>query len=680
MQNGREEPRQARNLKTNPRILRRAKISLVHINNRYYNMIYCKCKIIFEFREEKIMKKKLLLLTVLVMILACLLAVSVSAEVTTYDDAPANEKLTASISDVVVFDDGFTCPSVYIFKSTDTVAAGDHTGKNGLQSSVDFSYINGKTGKAYDVSKIVELDIPEGITTLSGYGFTRLEIERISIPKTVTSIGGCCFEKCLALEECVFEHTAESSLTSLPSWVFQGCTSLKAFCFPECITAINAEYEFSGCTNLTAVYLPKNLTAYNTPGNDQKSAFWSCKKMYFVSEPFTYDNIPEKPAIYYMPSGLTSVSGELFKKCENLNETLVFPVGLTAITNSYSFTTDSSTVKNVVFLGDMTSLNTSNWKLADGAKILFANANDTDSSSLSSLSGSHTKIYCASETDLSKHVAEKTSIIDATCITDQFVTSYCFCGKLIKNEAVADTATGVHIWETNDCTVSVQCKTCTEMSDANADHNITRTLEYANGFGKNGVYNCICENAEYCTVIEGYALNETKNPIITFKGYSVPEKETKLAINVGYEIDYTLLNEYEKLTGEEVKLSLFMVNSQTKDNEQNKVNISAIFKNEALDFADGVKGFCVQVNKSSYNSISLTIKGFDKGENYDGSYYALKLISAIVVQTTKDAAVTSTHYVQATLDTTDKITLDNFDFVIITASAVYKDPIPTTQE
>jgi len=121
---------------------------------------------------------------------------------------------------------------------------------------------------------------------------------------------------------------------------------------------------------------------------------------------------------------------------------------------------------------------------------------------------------------------------------------------------------------------------------------------------------------------------------------------------------------------------LFIVNSQTKDNEQNKVNISAIFKNDALDFADGVNGFCVQVNKSSYNSISLTIKGFDKGENYDGSYYALRLISAIVVQTTKDA-VTSTHYVQATLDTTDKITLDNVDFVIITASAVYKDPIPT---
>ena len=296
------------------------------------------------------MKKRLLLLTVLVIALVCLLAIGASAEVTTYDDAPAREKFTVSTSDVVVFDDGFTCPSAYIFKDSDSIYAGDHTGKNGLQSSVDFSYINGKTNETYDVSRIVELDIPEGIKTLGGYAFTRLGIKRVSIPKTATTIGNCCFEKCKSLEECVFEHTSESGLESLPAWIFQECIALKAFCFPECITKISSEYEFSGCTSLTAVYLPKGLTAYNTPGNDQKSVFWNCEKMYFVNEPFTYDNVPQKPSIYYMPSGLTSVSGEMFNQCKNLNETIVFPVGVTQLTNGWAFSANSSTVKNGIIL------------------------------------------------------------------------------------------------------------------------------------------------------------------------------------------------------------------------------------------------------------------------------------------------------------------------------------------
>ena len=69
----------------------------------------------------------------------------------------------------------------------------------------------------------------------------------------------------------------------------------------------------------------------------------------------------------------------------------VYPVGITKLENQWAFTTDSSTVKNEVFLGDMTALNTSSWKLADDAKIIFANANHIDSNSLTSLSGSHTK-------------------------------------------------------------------------------------------------------------------------------------------------------------------------------------------------------------------------------------------------------------------------------------------------
>ena len=471
--------------------------------------------------------KKNFLITVMLAMLVFIFAMSASAEVVTYDDAPVKDKLTVSTNDVVVFDDNFTCPSAYIFKNTDIVNAGNHTGIDGLKDSVDFSYINGKTGQAYDVSRIVELDIPEGIKELKGYGFTRLAIKRISIPKTVTTIGGCCFEKCKALEECVFEHTAESELQSLPSWIFQECINLKAFCFPECITMINAEYEFSGCTNLTAVYLPKKLTKYNTPGNDQKSVFWKCEKMYFVNEPFTYDNIPQKPAIYYMPSGLTSVSGEMFKQCKNLNETIVFPVGVTALTNGWAFSADSSTVKNVVFLGDMTALNTSSWKLADGGKIVFANANDVDSSSLSSLSGGHTKIYCASEKDLSKHVAKITSTTDATCLENKKVTSICFCGANMGTLDIEGTALG-HEFDIADGAKAL-------------------SVRYEN-YVENGFITTECARCK-----EETNEQQALNPIISkIKGYATSEDGKE--ITFGYDIDKDALAYYNELADSALEL------------------------------------------------------------------------------------------------------------------------------
>jgi hypothetical protein len=234
----------------------------------------------------------------------------------------------------------------------------------------------------------------------------------------------------------------------------------------------------------------------------------------------------------------------------------------------------------------------------------------------------------------------------------------------------------------NDCTKDQAClRSCGFAIVSNfkeTGHNVVESLVYAGGFGKAGVYSCICKNAEYCTVIEGYVKDEETDPIITFKGYSIPETTPNvLAINVGYQIVPELLEKYERITGETVEISLFAVNSQMSVGE-GKVNISAIFNDNELNFAEGVKGFCVALKNPNYRSLSLTIRGFDKGNNYDGSYYTLRLLSAIAIQTTKDD-VTNVHYVQAGLSASETMTLHSFDFVIITASAVYRDPIPENQ-
>ena len=103
------------------------------------------------------MKKKLLLITCLIVAICAIFAISASADevkiknidgeeitVTFYDDAPVKSTFVNSTNDYVIFDDGFACPSTYIFKDQSFIDKGDHTGKNGLEGALDFSFINQK--------------------------------------------------------------------------------------------------------------------------------------------------------------------------------------------------------------------------------------------------------------------------------------------------------------------------------------------------------------------------------------------------------------------------------------------------------------------------------------------------------------------------------------------------------
>ena len=161
-----------------------------------------------------------------------------------------------------------------------------------------------------------------------------------------------------------------------------------------------------------------------------------------------------------------------------------------------------------------------------------------------------------------------------------------------------------------------------------------------------------------------------KDAIITFKGYSNPETEAYLGINVGYSVNTVLLDEYIEVTGESVTIGLFMVNSD--------INVADIIDGKTLELADGAKGFSVKVVNLNYSSISIEVRGFSKTGATEGSlgnYYTLKLVSAVVVTTTK-GETTSTHFVQAGVDGTEleTKTFNGFDFYLITADAVYGTP------
>ena len=113
------------------------------------------------------------------------------------------------------------------------------------------------------------------------------------------------------------------------SYLFDGCSALKAFSIPEGVTALPMRM-FRNCTSLTAVYLPSTLTAINSGDNDA-STFKKCTSMYFVKDAFTYktiSEIPQEPEVYFFPNSITTVDGEIFDGAR-VNNIVVFGTNVT---------------------------------------------------------------------------------------------------------------------------------------------------------------------------------------------------------------------------------------------------------------------------------------------------------------------------------------------------------------
>ena len=487
------------------------------------------------------MKKKFLLALTLVFVLTCLFVISVNAEVVIYDDAPAKNNIQIREDDIVVFDDGFTTLSAYVTK--------DDTHLAGWLGFFDFSFVNSKTGKSYTNANVVEYDIPQGIKSTNAYAMTKCPaLRRVSIPDSVTSLGGCLFERTETLEECVFEHNENSGLKEIPTWIFGYCTSLKAICFPDCVEKITGNTQFASCNELTAIYLPKNLK--RTEGTSQTGAtFGMLAKAYFVNEPFTYDNIPAKPTVYYFPENYSYLGGEAFDSCKNLNEVLVFTADNIGV-DQYAFeavaTDGSSKRPTIVFLGDVTSLNTKGWTVD---AIYCANKNDVDATSIN-LTNNSSKVYYCNAQGNTNHLAERTVDEEAKCEIDAGKVTYCFCGHIISKDAIEGTA-------------------------------LSHDYDYVNGNGtlvsityadlsKDGTKTVTCG---LCGVNNDSIIADK---VFTYKGYST---NSKGAMCMGYFINQASLNEYEALYGEVEYGFVAAANNDTPldengEKEENTVKVS----------------------------------------------------------------------------------------------------------
>ena len=104
---------------------------------------------------------------------------------------------------------------------------------------------------------LVEITIPDGVTSIGSYAFSGCtSLKEITIPNSVTSIGGSAFNGCTSLKEI----TIPDGVTSIGGYTFSGCTSLEEITIPNNVTSIRS-YVFSGCTSLKEITIPGSVTS-----------------------------------------------------------------------------------------------------------------------------------------------------------------------------------------------------------------------------------------------------------------------------------------------------------------------------------------------------------------------------------------------------------------------------------
>ena len=533
------------------------------------------------------MKKKIFLMLAVMSMLVCIFAISVSAAtvkydgkeytVTTYDDVVEKTNINVNnTSDVVIFADGFCCPTAYVFK--DQNYAGSKNVGDG-RYAFDFSYINAKTEKTYEFADIRKLDIPQGVTKLAQRAFQNITtLVEVSIPSSVTTMEFSIFEGSTGLKRCTFEHSENDGLTYLGDWMFSNCTNLEALSIPDCVTKIEGRCFIRECTNLTAMYLSKNLVSFPYTGsNSNEAPFNNNTKMYLVNESFTYDSIPAKPEVYYFPSGLSSenMTGCYFRCCSNLNKVLVFGTGVTSMPCNHYF--EAAGNETVVFLGDMTTVSaTSNWPWST-KNIYFANENDKSAADLETLniSSSKQRSFFCHAADNTTHLSDPRKAVitkEPNCVDNAWENTYCFCGAYMGEVEIENSNNGGKHDLENATVVNISYDKLTSAG--------TKVLK--------------CPKCGDDSVAGGEA-----PALFICLGYSAPENGNG-GIVMGFTVNNVAIAEYVEITGKTLKYGVFVAS-------QDRLGDNDVFGEDGTT-AEGVIN--AEIKNHKFTAFELKIVGF----------------------------------------------------------------------
>ena len=167
------------------------------------------------------------------------------------------------------------------------------------------------------------------------------ELTSITIPNSVTSIGGSAFTGCTSLKSIVVESDNSvydsrsncnaiietdtntlilgckntiipNSVTSIGGYAFRDCRGLTSITIPDSVTSIG-EGAFNSCTGLTNIIIPDSVTSIGA------GAFGSCSGLTSIT----------------IPNSVTSIDSVTFEDCSSLTS-ITIPNSVTSI-GAYAF-------------------------------------------------------------------------------------------------------------------------------------------------------------------------------------------------------------------------------------------------------------------------------------------------------------------------------------------------------
>ena len=139
-----------------------------------------------------------------------------------------------------------------------------------LSADGTYAMVLGYNGSAKKII-IADTYMDSPVTTIYERAFYESDIERVTIPDSVTSIGSSAFEDCTSLTSV----TIPDSVTSIGEGAFQYCTGLTSVTIPDSVTSIG-EGAFAGCTGLTSVTIPDSVTSIGS------GAFLGCNSALYT--------------------------------------------------------------------------------------------------------------------------------------------------------------------------------------------------------------------------------------------------------------------------------------------------------------------------------------------------------------------------------------------------------------
>ena len=178
-------------------------------------------------------------------------------------------------------------------------------------------------------SSLTSVTIPNSVTTIGGSAFSGCSaLTSVNIPNSVTTTGGSAFSGCSALTSV----TIPNSVTKIDNHTFEYCSTLTSINIPNSVTAIE-EDAFRDCTNLQKVHIGNCVKTIGT------SAFENCTSITQISSEAVVPPTCESGVFFYINTSKCKLivpknSLDAYKQAYQWEDFLLIEGSTTGITNN----------------------------------------------------------------------------------------------------------------------------------------------------------------------------------------------------------------------------------------------------------------------------------------------------------------------------------------------------------